>query len=104
MALRGFPLFCSKFRNCQAYDVPQESDRMTIALYVISLLLAQQPAQAEFGSLSGQLRGPSGEAAAGIRVAASPVEAGVPVSQVPVELSNIVQTDGAGRYRLENVG
>ena len=76
---------------------------MTIALYVISLLLAQQPAQAEFGSLSGQLRGPSGEAAAGIRIAAAPVDAGVPVSQVPVELSNIVQTDGAGRYRLENV-
>ena len=76
---------------------------MTIALILLSMALAQQPAQTEFGSLSGQIRGASGESAAGIRIAAAPVEAGVPVSQVPVELSNIVQTDGEGRYRLENV-
>jgi len=76
---------------------------MTIALYLLTMLLAQQPAQAEFGSLSGQLRGPSGEVTAGIRVAAAPVEAGGINNQTPVEFSNIVQTDGEGRYRLENI-
>jgi hypothetical protein len=76
---------------------------MTIALYLLSMLLAQQPAQAEFGSLSGQLRGPSGEVAAGVRIAAAPVTAGGLISQAPAEFSNIDRTDGEGRYRLENV-
>lgn len=76
---------------------------MTIVLYILSVLFAQQTAPPEFGSLSGQLRGASGELAAGIRIAAAPVEAGVAITQAPVELSNIAQTDGEGRYRLENV-
>jgi len=84
------------------YDVRQVSDEMMIVLYLLSMLLAQQP-QPEFGSLSGQVRGMGGEVAAGIRVAAAPVTAGVAVSPASIELSNIVQTDGEGRYRLENV-
>jgi hypothetical protein len=76
---------------------------MTILLYLLSLLLlAQQPARPEFGTISGQLRDIKGAPAAGVRVAATPAQSNV-IGSGAVLLSNISQTDSEGRYRLEDV-
>jgi hypothetical protein len=95
---------------------------MTILLYLLPLLLVQQPNRPEFGTLSGQLRDSDGRPAAGIRVFVTPVEAAIaprggapaPVrAPAPVGrsgrgggtaiLSSISQTDDQGRYQLTDV-
>lgn len=60
---------------------------------ILPLALAQAPAN---GSISGTVRGATGEPSAGVRVAAMPVAGGD-------VLVGIAETDRDGRYRLENV-
>src|SRR6187399_2155832 len=95
---------------------------MTILLYLLPLLLVQQPNRPEFGTLSGQLRGSDGRPAAGIRVFVTPVEAAIaprggravsvrapdPIGRSgrgggTAILSSISQTDNQGRYQLADV-
>jgi hypothetical protein len=71
---------------------------MTILLCLLSLLLVQQPAPAQFGTISGQLRDPKGAPMPALRVFAVPVEA-----DAVDTLSSIALTDDGGRYRLEGV-
>jgi hypothetical protein len=77
---------------------------MSIASLLLSLLLWQQPAPPnEVGILTGVLRNASGLPAAGIRVSIMPVAEGIIIVPETDTLSNLTQTDSAGRYRLENV-
>jgi hypothetical protein len=76
---------------------------MLTLLCVLSLILLQQPVRPEFGEMSGRIRDSAGVPAAGIRVAAAPVDDGVPVARASTTLSSITQTDSEGRYRLENI-
>jgi hypothetical protein len=76
---------------------------MTTLLCLLALLLMQQPARPEFGTISGRLRDSNGAPAAGIRVAVMPVEGDVAVARASATLSSISQTDSSGLYRLENV-
>src|SRR5262245_48055549 len=70
---------------------------MTILLFLLSLLPAQQPARPELGTISGQLLNAAG--VPGFRVFAMPVEGDAVVET----LMSIVQADRDGRYRLERV-
>ena len=95
---------------------------MTILLYLLPLLLVQQPNRPEFGTLSGQLRQSDGRPASGIRVFVTPVEAAITARGAPAVprpapapagrtgrgggtaiLSSISQTDNQGRYQLADV-
>lgn len=79
------------------------STRIAIAV-LAALLMQQAPARAQRadnGVVTGQLRGTSGAPATGVRVAAMAVpEANATGGNALVSL---VETDSAGRYRLENV-
>jgi hypothetical protein len=59
----------------------------------------QQPPVTELGTVSGQLRAPSGTLVPGLRVFAMPVEPDAGVGT----LVSITEADGQGRYRLEDV-
>ncbi len=67
----------------------------------IFLLQSQRPGQINPGAVTGRLLSPDGTPAAGIRIAAVPVDseaqAGAPI------LFGISQTDADGRYRIENI-
>jgi hypothetical protein len=76
---------------------------MTTLLCMLSLILLQQPVRPEFGEMSGRIRNSAGVPAAGIRVAATPVDGDGAVARASTTLSSITQTDSEGRYRLENV-
>jgi hypothetical protein len=77
---------------------------MSMVLLLVSLVLWQQPAPPnEVGVLTGVLRNASGMPAAGIRVSIMPVAEGIIIVPGTDTLSNLTQTDSAGRYRLENV-
>src|SRR5262245_8551995 len=76
---------------------------MTFLLYLLSLLLAQQPGQPTSGTISGQIRDVNGAPAAGIRVAATPAETDVAGLSAGALLISISKTDNEGRYRLEDI-
>lgn len=72
---------------------------MTMLLFLLFLLGAQQPGRPVNGAIEGQVRHINGRAAAGIRIAAVPIES----DGATPSLSNVTQTDKSGRYRLEGI-
>jgi hypothetical protein len=71
---------------------------MTTLLCLLSLLLMQQPARTEVGTINGQLRASTGMPVPFLRVFAIPIEA-----DAADTLTSISRADGDGRYRLEGV-
>jgi hypothetical protein len=76
---------------------------MKTYLLLASLLLPQETARPQFGSVSGQIRSVDGSPADAIRVAAMAVDETGGVSPGGSTLASLSQTDAEGRYRLENV-
>jgi hypothetical protein len=72
---------------------------MTILLSLLSLLLVQQPASTEFGTITGQLRDAKGVPVVELRVFAMPVDPDAGIGT----LVSITESDSQGRYRLEDV-
>jgi hypothetical protein len=73
-------------------------------LILLALLLTQattRPQRVETGVVTGQLRNPGGAPAIGVRVAAMAVPDAN--AQGGSALVSLAETDGTGRYRLENV-
>ena len=75
-----------------------------MTLILLALLLTQtatRPQRVESGVVTGQLRGPAGTPAIGVRVAATAVPDAN--AQGGNALVSLAETDSSGRYRLENV-
>src|SRR5262245_22722635 len=75
---------------------------MNIVLAILLLLQLAAPVAGQSGVITGQVRTSNGEPARDVRVAATPVQAG-DAKEGSAPLVSISQTDGEGKYRLENI-
>jgi hypothetical protein len=73
-----------------------------ILLFLLSPIAAPQR-PGNVGTVSGRITAAAGLPAVGVRVAAMPVQGDIQGVSASGTLSNLSQTDGEGRYRLENV-
>jgi hypothetical protein len=76
---------------------------MKTYLLLALLLLPQEVARPQFGSVAGQIRAIDGSPAAAVRVAVMAVDETGDVNPGASTLASLSQTDPEGRYRLENI-